>query len=30
MPTEGPGLSLTEWVVLALLSERPSHGFAVA
>jgi len=30
MPTEGPGLSLTEWVVLALLSEAPSHGFAVA
>jgi len=30
MATEGPGLSLTEWVVLALLSEGPSHGFAVA
>lgn len=30
MPSEGPGLSLTEWVVLALLSEAPSHGFAVA
>ena len=30
MPTEGPGLSLTEWVVLGLLSERPSPGFAVA
>ena len=29
-PTEGPGLSLTEWVVLALLAEAPSHGFAVA
>ena len=29
-PTEGPGLSLTEWVVLALLSEAPSHGFAIA
>jgi PadR family transcriptional regulator AphA len=29
-PTEGPGLSLTEWVVLALLTEAPSHGFAVA
>src|SRR5947209_16490134 len=28
--TEGPGLSLTEWVVLALLCEAPSHGFAVA
>lgn len=30
MPSEGPGLSLTEWVVLALLCEAPSHGFAVA
>jgi PadR family transcriptional regulator AphA len=30
MPSEGPGLSLTEWVVLALLAEAPSHGFAVA
>lgn len=30
MPTEGPALSLTEWVVLALLTEAPSHGFAVA
>ncbi|MDQ1516410.1 MAG: hypothetical protein QOE80_2240 [Actinomycetota bacterium] len=29
-PSEGPGLSLTEWVVLAVLSEAPSHGFAVA
>jgi DNA-binding PadR family transcriptional regulator len=29
-PNEGPGLSLTEWVVLALLAEAPSHGFAVA
>lgn len=29
-PSEGPGLSLTEWVVLALLAEAPSHGFAVA
>lgn len=29
-PSEGPGLSLTEWVVLALLCESPSHGFAVA
>ncbi len=28
--TEGPGLSLTEWVVLALLAEGSSHGFAVA
>lgn len=25
-----PDLSLTEWVVLALLAENPSHGFAVA
>ncbi len=23
-------LSLTEWVVLALLGERPAHGFALA
>ena len=30
MPSEGPALSLTEWVVLALLAEAPSHGFAVA
>lgn len=30
MPSEEPGLSLTEWVVLALLCEAPSHGFAVA
>src|SRR4051812_40526382 len=29
-PTEGPNLSLTESVVLALISEEPSHGFAVA
>jgi PadR family transcriptional regulator AphA len=29
-PTDGPGLSLTEWVVLALLCEDASHGFAVA
>ena len=29
-PSEGPGLSLTEWAVLALLSEAPSHGFAIA
>lgn len=28
--SDGPGLSLTEWVVLALLAEEPSHGFAVA
>ncbi len=25
-----PSLSLTEWVVLGVLSERPAHGFAVA
>jgi PadR family transcriptional regulator AphA len=25
-----PELSLNEWVVLALLAERPSHGFAMA
>jgi len=25
-----PELSLTEWVVLALIGEAPSHGFAVA
>lgn len=25
-----PDLSLTEWVVLALIGETPSHGFAVA
>ncbi|HVW35528.1 MAG TPA: PadR family transcriptional regulator [Acidimicrobiia bacterium] len=30
MPPEGPGLSLTEWVVLALIAEAPTHGFAVA
>ena len=24
------GLSVTDWVVLALLVERPSHGFAIA
>jgi DNA-binding PadR family transcriptional regulator len=29
-PTEGPALSLTEWVVLALLAEAPSHGFALS
>jgi DNA-binding PadR family transcriptional regulator len=29
-PSEGPALSLTEWVVLALLCEAPSHGFAIA
>ncbi|MCP3989984.1 MAG: PadR family transcriptional regulator [Actinomycetia bacterium] len=26
----GPDLSLTEWVVLALLGEEPVHGFALA
>jgi DNA-binding PadR family transcriptional regulator len=26
----GPGLSLAEWVILGLLSEAPSHGFALA
>lgn len=26
----GSELSLTEWVVLALVSESPSHGFAIA
>lgn len=25
-----PALSLTEWVVLAVLAESPSHGFAIA
>jgi hypothetical protein len=25
-----PELSLTEWAVLALIAERPSHGFAIA
>ena len=24
------GLSLTEWLVLCLVSERPMHGFAIA
>jgi DNA-binding PadR family transcriptional regulator len=28
--TAGPSLSLAEWTVLAVLSERPAHGFAVA
>ena len=27
---EPPSLSLTEWVVLAVISERPTHGFAVS
>ena len=26
----GPGLSLAEWLVLCLVSERPTHGFAIA
>jgi hypothetical protein len=25
-----PDLSLTEWAVLALIAERPTHGFAIA
>ncbi len=27
---ELPDLSLTEWVVLALVTEQPTHGFAIA
>lgn len=27
---DSPGLSLTEWVVLALVAEGPTHGFAVS
>src|SRR5262245_54564366 len=27
---ELPGLSLAEWIVLALVDEGPTHGFAVA
>ena len=30
MPTGSPTLSLTDWVVLALVAEAPRHGFAVA
>jgi hypothetical protein len=31
MPQQrGPGLSLAEWLVLCLVSERPTHGFAIA
>ena len=31
MPQQrGPGLSLAEWLVLCLASERPTHGFAIA
>jgi PadR family transcriptional regulator AphA len=26
----GPSLSLTEWTVLALVSEHPTHGFAIS
>ena len=25
-----PSLSLAEWVVLAVISERPTHGFAIS
>ena len=28
--TEGPSLSLAEHAILAMLSERPGHGFAIA
>jgi DNA-binding MarR family transcriptional regulator len=28
--TAGPSLSLPEWTVLAVLSQQPAHGFAVA
>jgi DNA-binding PadR family transcriptional regulator len=28
--TEGPSLSLAEHTILAMLSERPAHGFAIA
>lgn len=27
---DSPGLSLTEWIVLALVAEGPTHGFAVS
>ena len=31
MPEQrGPGLSLAEWLVLCLISEGPTHGFAIA
>jgi DNA-binding PadR family transcriptional regulator len=30
MATTSVDLSLNEWVVLALLAERPAHGFAIA
>ena len=29
-PDQMPDLSLTEWVVLALLAEGPTHGFGIA
>ena len=29
-PQERPGLSLAEWLVLCLVSEGPTHGFAIA
>lgn len=29
-PEPLPGLSLPEWLVLAILGQRPAHGFAVA
>jgi DNA-binding PadR family transcriptional regulator len=28
--SEPPSLSLAEWIVLAVVSERPTHGFAVS
>lgn len=30
MAADQPDLSLTEWIVLALLAEQPAHGFALA
>lgn len=30
MAADNPDLSLTEWIVLALLAEAPAHGFALA
>jgi len=30
MPADAAELSLTEWIVLALLAEGPTHGFALA
>ena len=29
-PTPSPTLSLAEWIVLAVIGERPAHGFAVS